>query len=157
MMKKDNSKLSILLLPLIAAIGLFVTACSSDDENSLASPFVGRWQLVELYNRDDGSLMYSLKRDGKREGVIDYVFYSDGTYKAIADDVKGYTPSNLPYSIVSGNRIVLYQTPETSHSFTEYEYEFLENGNKLKLIVSSTDIELIYDEPTIMVYEKVEK
>ena len=49
-MKKDNSKLSILLLPLIAAIGLLVTACSSDDENSLASPFVGRWQLIELYN-----------------------------------------------------------------------------------------------------------
>ena len=106
-MKRNQLKLSILLLPLIAAIGLFVTACSSDDENSLASPFVGRWQLVELYNIDDGSLKYSLERDGKREGVIDYVFYSDGTYKAIAEDVKGYTPTNLPYSIVSGNRIVL--------------------------------------------------
>ena len=32
MMKKEKLKLSILLLPLIAAIGLLVTACSSDDE-----------------------------------------------------------------------------------------------------------------------------
>ena len=157
MMKKDNSKLSILLLPLIAAIGLFVTACSSDDENSLASPFVGRWQLVELYNIDDGSLMYSLKRDGKKEGVIDYVFYSDGTYKAIAEDVKGYTPTNLPYSIVSGNRIVLYETQSRSHSFDEYEYEFLENGSKLKMVLSSTDELPIYYEPTINIYEKIEK
>ena len=157
-MNKNSKMKKILIFGLLTAcLGMYLISCSSDDENSLASPFVGRWQLVELYSRDDGSLMYSLKRDGKREGVIDYVFYSDGTYKAIADDVKGYTPTNLPYSIVSGNRIVLYQTPETSHSFTEYEYEFLENGNKLKLIVSSTDIELIYDEPTIMVYEKVVK
>ena len=142
---------------LTACLGMCLISCCSDDENSLASPFVGRWQLAELYNKDDGSLMYSLKRDGKREGVIDYVFYSDGAYKAIAEDVKGYTPIDLPYSFVSGNRIVLYQTPETSHSYTEFEYEFLEKGTKLKMIVSSTDIELIYDEPTIMVYEKIEK
>ena len=155
-MKRNQLKLSIFLLPVIAAIGLFVTACSSDDENSLASPFVGRWQLVELYNIDDGSLKYSLKRDGKKEGVIDYVFYSDGTYKAIAEDVKGYTPTNLPYSIVSGNRIVLYWTPETS-PFTEYEYEFLENGTKLKMILSSTDVDVFPYKPEIKIYEKIEK
>ena len=142
---------------LTACLGICLISCSSDDENSLASPFVGRWQLIELYNLDDGSLKYSLKRDGKREGVVDRVFYSDGTYKDIAEDVKGYLPMNLPYSIVSGNRIVLYQTPETSHSFWEYEYEFLENGTKLKMILSSTDLELLYYEPEIMVYEKVEK
>lgn len=142
---------------LTACLGMYLISCSSDDENSLASPFVGRWQLIELYNLDDGSLKYSLKRDGKREGVVDRVFYSDGTYKAIAEDVKGYTPTNLPYSIVSGNRIVLYQTPETSHSFWEYEYEFLENGTKLKMILSSTDLELLYYEPEIEIYEKIEK
>ena len=157
MMKMKKLKLSFLLLPLIAAIGLLVTACSSDDENSLASPFVGRWQLIELYNIDDGSLKYSLERDGKREGVVDYVFYSDGTYKAIAEDVKGYTPTNLPYSIVSGNRIVLYLTQSRSHSFDEYEYEFLENGSKLKMVLSSTDELPIYYEPTINIYEKIEK
>ena len=112
--------------------------------------------MIELYNIDDGSLKYSLERDGKKEGVIDYVFYSDGTYKAIAEDVKGDTPTNLPYSIVSGNRIVLYWTPETS-PFTEYEYEFLENGTKLKMILSSTDVDVFPYEPEIKIYEKIEK
>ena len=112
--------------------------------------------MIELYNIDDGSLKYSLERDGKREGVVDYVFYSDGTYKAIAEDVKGDTPTNLPYSIVSGNRIVLYWTPETS-PFAEYEYEFLENGTKLKMILSSTDVDVFPYEPEIKIYEKIEK
>ena len=33
--------------------------------------------LRKFSNIDDGSLKYSLERDGKREGVVDYVFYSD--------------------------------------------------------------------------------
>lgn len=57
---------------------------------------------------------------------------------------------------LSGNRIVLYWTPETS-PFTEYEYEFLENGTKLKMILSSTDVDVFPYEPEIKIYEKIEK
>ena len=53
LMKRNQLKLSILLLPLIAAIGLLVTACNNSEDNSepFPAPVIHEAFLPLLYMR----------------------------------------------------------------------------------------------------------
>ena len=103
MMKKEKLNLSIHLLPLLAAIGVLITACNSDDENegTIIKPIVVDGATTEFLNAE--------------LPVCSYIHYSYGFFNSFFSDTC-YVINSIE-ELKSKFDETLYKLPELNIDF----------------------------------------
>ena len=139
MMKTKKLNLSILLLPLFAAIGLLVTACSSDDDNE-------EDVAVDFYlSNEQGERTTEFK---STDNIIFNLSIKNNSNKKIClyRENEDLEKTALIFAVYNSEGMII-DTPWDSYAVSDANIDFVDNNVKWKTCWMNSMVENVVTDP----------